>query len=146
MATVRKFKLLRGNFYQLEVDPATKQQVKVKYSASDPQKSIVSSHDDLETKFGREKFQCLDRFLTGIGAGDDALRQQLEDLRRENEALKAQISGSTPTPDGDDLEKNLQSMSVKELRKYAEQEGIDLGTASNKDEIVHTILSEALAR
>lgn len=168
-----RFKLLRGSHQQREVVPGEKcdkclgtgkSEAKPKascvacygtgnkyetksYHAKDSLRNIVDSPVDLELKFGYEKFQCLDRLAA---LGDSALRDQLAAKDAEIARLKAQLEGRSddgpPEMPRQDDGPNLQQMSVKELRKYAEREGIDLDTASTKEEIIFTIESELQAQ
>lgn len=128
-AATSKFRLLRGSHLQKEERDGVVEMVK--YTAKDPTANIVESSQDLEMLFGSEKFQSLERI---IGGSEDtsALQRRIAELEAENAKLKGQ-----PAPEDDEYE--LSKMTAKELRKYAEEMDIDLGTASSKEELINTI-------
>lgn len=138
----QKFKLLRGRHVEKAQDGGRKT-----YIANDPKNNIVESRIDLETRFGPKKFQNLDRVLAHA---DSALQRQIDELQAENKKLKKQLNGENvdegqkangeSKTDGTD-EYNLRDMSVAELRKFADEMEVDLGTATKKDEIINTIQS-----
>lgn len=102
------------------------------YEAGKSGKDIVPSEMNLEVVHGREKFQSVDSIQSTLGPS--ALLEELEQLRRENAKLKALVD----TPDSDDLS----SMTITQLRKYAEENDIELENATKKDEIIQIIRSE----
>lgn len=108
-----------------------------RYSARDPKHNIVSSTVDLETKFGREKFQNLER-LSGIGSESlqDKIREQEEEIAR----LKAQLEENQPKTELDELD--LQSMTVADLKKLADELDVDLEPGLRKEEIINVLRSE----
>jgi hypothetical protein len=74
---------------------------------------VVESRADLIEKFGASKFALVE------GGGGNAVA----------------------TVDRQDQRKELESLSVKELREFAESEEIDVTTCSRKDEYVNAILA-----
>lgn len=120
------------------------QHEEVKYKAKG--KNIIESDVDLAAKFGFDKFQRVDAVPTT--AENAALLKQLEELRKENEALKDQQAAnaesiSEPQETADLDPDNLQSMSRRKLVSLAKELEIDISEASNKDEIVN-IIQQAL--
>jgi hypothetical protein len=120
---------------------------------------LVDSLQDLEKRFGSEKFRRL-------GANEEATSDALASARREGyeEGLRAaQTSGSSLTPPGQTHTPqqvhalagvepptrmastpvtqtvDLDSMTVQELRQYAGEEEITLGYARTKEEILKVI-------
>jgi hypothetical protein len=106
------------------------------YDSRDPARSILRSEIDLEARFGSEKFQNLDR-LTAT-ADNQALLDKLAALERENQELKTKLED----PVGDRPEEpGFEEMSSKQLREFARKEGIDVTTASSKEEIINILRS-----
>jgi hypothetical protein len=80
------------------------------YSARDKKKNIITTNIDLESRFGREKFVRI---------------EDREVIVDEDE-------------DEDDAD-GLNSMTLAGLRKFAEEEEIDLGDANSKKKIIAAI-------
>jgi hypothetical protein len=118
-----RYQLLRGMHTQGE-DPETGQPIVFKAG------SVVESDIDLELRFGSEKFQAVDR-----ASADGGLREELEDLRRQNAELKSKLAEA----EGEGWEDDLSSMTLKELRKYAQDHGVSVEGLSTKDEIVEAV-------
>jgi hypothetical protein len=119
-----RYRLLRGMHTQGE-DPETGQPIVFKAG------SVVESDIDLELRFGSEKFQAVDRAST---MDNSSLVEELEALRLQNAALQKRLEEAG----GDDWY-DLQSMSTKELLQYAKENGIDVGGASSKKDIITAI-------
>lgn len=109
----------RGNVKGLaEIrDPYTgkskmRQLVTKQYSAGDPKNNIIDSEEDLVAKFGSNKF----------------------------EQVTKTVPLDTVVHDDGTSRKLMEKMKVEDLRKYAEEEEIDLETAVNKKDIIKKIL------
>jgi len=85
------------------------------HSAKDPKTNIITTHLELDKKFGREKFR-----------------------RLHTDEVAAPVASSTSDNNGD--REALEGMTIKELQKYASGEEINLGDAKTKDEIIDTII------
>ena len=109
----------------------------VVYRARDPNANIVESEFDLEQKFGRNKFQCIDRLLESDGT-NKALLERIAELEREN----AELRNSSVNDDSKGLP-NFRKMTVRQLRDYAEKEiGLEgINETWNKDQLVQAIES-----
>lgn len=149
-----KFRLMNGRHSQVDADG-----VRRRYYSRDPERSIVESDQDLEARFGRQKFQRL-------GQKEESLEDKVVQLEKALKKANARIAelenqgdapgGKAPAdenapeadlPTGDEGNqeedtgrlKELHAMTVDSLREYAEAEEIDLGDARLKDEIIQAI-------
>lgn len=115
------------------------------YRARDPNNNIIESDIDLE-KFGRNKFQCIDRLLEGDPV-NHALLARIAGLERENAELRGGNAGieSSELHEGSNSKSfpNFRRMTVKQLRDYAEQEvGLEsIDDTWSKDQLVQAIES-----
>ena len=123
-----RFKLLAG-IHAGRLPDGTKHVFKAK----EPDNNIITSDTDLEAQFGSDKYQNIDR-LGGSGPGADALKKRIKELEAELALAQGKPSVVNPM-----AKEDLEEMTVPELRKFAEDMEIDLGTATRKEEIVNTI-------
>lgn len=163
-ATPCRFRLLAGAYHDRspKVD-ADGKQVKDNmgelqwehhfHHANDPATCIITTNIDLVALGGREKFENLDGPRTSNSTFNLTVEAEVE--RRL--ATRLQELGMDPgpvknaAPASKDVEtkptetyfnrNDLNSKSVKELRKIAETEEIDLDTAVTKEEIINTLMS-----
>jgi uncharacterized protein (UPF0335 family) len=102
------------------------------YNAKNPALSVVESQIDLEVRFGREKFQNIDRLVPTTD--NSTLLKRIEELEQENARLKED------EPEQQE-EVDLGTMTVKELREFAEQHEVELSKGLNKDQMIEAIQS-----
>lgn len=103
---------------------------------------VFESPIDLDVKYGDQKFLNLDRVASEDSSG---MRKRISELEAEVASLR---SGNVPTgatgqPSEDPadliLPENIGEMEVDELKTFAKEMGIDLGTASKKSDILKVI-------
>jgi len=98
--------------------------VEVVYTARG-ERNIIDTEVNLEAKFGSEKFQNLD---AGVSPGDDALRRRIAELEVENKTLKEEKP-----------ELEFSTMNIRQLKRAAEEMGVDVTEAVNKEEIINML-------
>ena len=129
-----KYKLLAGTYHDLggvteAVGGCTHTGIR-SYKAGD----IIETDMDLLKLNGRE-----DKMRKFEKIGDPS---EISSLQAEINTLKAQLAelrGEAPADE--DPDDGLEAMTVAELRRHAQEEGIDLDTATRKEEIINTIRS-----
>ena len=104
------------------------------WKANEKGNDIIESDIDLVRVLnnGAPKFQYLDNEPQRMSAAEH--RAEAERMEHE-EALAKQGEA----PEYADSKDTLSSMNVKELRKFAESEEIDVSTCNNREEILNTI-------
>lgn len=88
-----------------------------RYFWNDPKNNVVETDVDLVKAFGPDKFE------------------RLPDRIALTEVIDQTTQSTVPVSDADGLD----GMTTKELRKHAEEMGLDVSTCSNKQELVNTI-------
>ena len=83
---------------------------------------VVESAEDLEARYGREKFRRV---------GDDEVPAELAELRQEVARLKGKLADKAEH-EMDELD----ALTVAELRRYAEDNELEVGNARTKPELL----------
>jgi hypothetical protein len=140
-----RYRLLRGSHIEAHFrlsnpkDPASAviDESKV-YQRGD----IIETEDDLLKYNGGpmdpKKFELVLDELTDLKSmlsAREKLEQRIKVAQAAEEGFRTSQTDAAKYPANDTLE----SMSVAELRKYAEEEEIDLGAATKKDQILNII-------
>lgn len=102
------------------------------HDAKEDNNNIVITRSDLVAKFGKQKFE-----FQGLATEAEAAAQILTSTTPEQQKVKTPDPNKLPVP----TRKDLEAMSLTDLREFANEEEIDISTSSKKDEIINVILA-----
>ena len=100
--------------------------------------NIIESEGDLVEKFGTEKFERVDRRGRSYSEAEVPVQRQPR-MNRADAEPEPIVRSDVAVLEAGDEEVDLEAMKLDELRAFAAEEEIDLGTATRKDDIIKAI-------
>lgn len=139
--SVRRYRLIQG--FHIGPDPIDPSQNKT-YDAGNPELNIVESPTDLtfmNVPGFKPKFELVAEHGEVVPSGAYVFDPSKETVEQFAERMKAAmtVNPGMPVPSPVQPTTNLESMSVEQLRRYAEEEEINVGKASTKEQLLTAI-------
>lgn len=138
---VRRYKLNQG--FHIGPDPLDPTQQKI-YDAMDPNANVIESPTDLtfmNTPGFKPKFELIAERGDVVPSGAfvfDPSKETVEQFAERMKGMTVNPGAPAPTPIPSTAA-NLDSMNAEQLKRYAEEEEINVGKATTKEQLLAAI-------